>query len=132
MAGLPSGSPDHGRGVEPRFHDVITESAVNGTLTGMEVLANIFGVSGTGGHCIGGITYSFNVWTAGACGTSSVAVSPLPYVNTSDGAAGDYHLTGGAAVDLVTPTTGVYALGFDYDGGLRPRGAGRDAGAHER
>ena len=44
----------------------------------------------------------------------------------------DYHLTGGAAQNLVTPTTGDYALMTDIDGQARPIGPARDAGSDER
>jgi chitodextrinase len=109
---------------------VVIESAVNSTLTGMRVIGNIFGIAP---NCIGNVTYDHNLWSSGSCGTNSGVVSPLPYVNVSDGASGDYHLTTGAApIDSVTTTTGSYALDFDYDGDSRPRGSARDAGADER
>jgi chitodextrinase len=109
---------------------VVIESAVNWTLTGMRVIGNIFGIAP---NCIGNVTYDHNFWRSGSCGTNSGVVSPLPYVNVSDGASGDYHLTAGAApIDAMTTTTGVYALDFDHDGDSRPRGSARDAGADER
>jgi hypothetical protein len=81
--------------------------------------------------CHSGVTFGYNAWVGGKCGSTDVSLGAFPYVNRTIGAE-DYHLTGGAAQDLVTPTTGDYAIALDRDGQARPRGAARDAGADER
>ncbi|HET8606467.1 MAG TPA: hypothetical protein VFL66_05490 [Gaiellaceae bacterium] len=78
-----------------------------------------------------GLSWVDNAWVGGRCGPTDVALASLPYVSTTIGAE-DYHLTGGPAQDLVTPSGGDYALGTDIDGDRRPRGPARDAGADER
>jgi hypothetical protein len=91
----------------------------------------VVGNIGQAPSCWSGVTWAYNAWVGGKCGTTDVSIGSLPYASTTIGSE-DYHLTGGAAVDLVTPTTGDYALGTDIDGQARPRGAARDAGADER
>jgi hypothetical protein len=78
-----------------------------------------------------GLTWAYNAWQGGKCDATDVALTSLPYVNTTIGKE-DYHLTGGPAQDLVTPTGGDYALATDIDGQPRPNGPARDAGADER
>jgi hypothetical protein len=78
-----------------------------------------------------GLVWAYNALVHGRCGETDVALTSLPYLSTSIGSE-DYHLTGGPAQDLVTPTGGDYALATDIDGHHRPDGPGRDAGASER
>jgi hypothetical protein len=78
-----------------------------------------------------GLTWAYNAWMGGRCGATDVALTSLPYANTTIGSE-DYHLTGGPAQDLVTPTGGDYALTRDIEGRHRPDGPARDAGANER
>ena len=79
-----------------------------------------------------GLSYGSNVWAnGGTCGPTDIAIGALPYVDASAGSP-DFHLTGGPAQDLVTPTTGDYALTTDIDGDPRPIGPASDAGADER
>src|SRR5207253_10315658 len=78
-----------------------------------------------------GLTWAYNAWVGGQCGPTDAALTSLPYVNDTIGHE-DYHLTGGPAQDLVTPTGGDYALATDIDGRRRPIGPARDAGADER
>jgi hypothetical protein len=78
-----------------------------------------------------GLTWAYNAWVGGQCGPTDVALTSLPYVSTTIGSE-DYHLTGGPAQDLVTPTESDYALATDIEGRPRPNGPARDAGADER
>jgi hypothetical protein len=78
-----------------------------------------------------GLMWAYNAWVGGRCGPTDAVLPTLPYVSQTIGHE-DYHLTGGAAQDLVTPTTPDYTLRRDIDGQLRPRGDARDAGADER
>ena len=78
-----------------------------------------------------GLLWDYNAWVGGRCGPTDAVLTSLPYVNTAVGSE-DFHLTGGPAQDLVTPTGPDYALATDIDGHHRPRGAARDAGASER
>jgi hypothetical protein len=78
-----------------------------------------------------GLLWAYNAWMGGKCGPTDVAIPSLPYVSTTIGSE-DYHLTGGPAQDLVTPTGPDYALATDIDGQRRPIGPARDAGADER
>jgi hypothetical protein len=121
-----------------RFNSFATDqSLVNEDTIGtnFRAVGNIFGVNGSS-NCIGGITYNFNVWIAGSCGSNSTAQTPLPYVNLDDQGAGDYHLAGAesqAPDNFVTTTTGDFALTTDYDAQARPQDSTtRDAGSDER
>ena len=78
-----------------------------------------------------GLLWAYNALVGGRCGETDVTLASLPYVSTTIGSE-DYHLTGGAAQDLVTPTSRDFALKTDIDGRHRPHGAARDAGANER
>jgi hypothetical protein len=101
----------------------------SGTNENFRVLANIGGKPSS--SSCGRATYGYNVWTGGTCASTDRSVTALPYVSTSLGSP-DFHLTGGVAQDLVTPTTSDYALATDIDGQPRPNGSARDAGADER
>jgi chitodextrinase len=81
--------------------------------------------------CFSGVTFAFNAWLGGTCSGTDVQLGSYPYVSRTIGAE-DFHLTGGPAQDLVTPTTGDYALMTDIDGQTRPIGPARDAGSDER
>lgn len=83
------------------------------------------------GSCsLKGVIYRYNLWKGMACGTGDVNLSgAYPYVNAANGAAMDYHLTGGAARDLVPASES--SLATDVDGGPRPQGARLDAGSDE-
>lgn len=102
-----------------------------GTFTNVRAIGNIFGMSTGNNACIAGITYSFNIWLGGSAGCNATerVISALPYVNPSDLAAGDYHLTGGVPVDFVTSTSTDATLATDFDG--QARSAPRDAGSDE-
>jgi hypothetical protein len=76
------------------------------------------------------VVYRYNLWKGMACGTGDVNLSgAYPYVNAVNGAAMDYHLTGGAARDLVPASES--NLATDIDGQPRPQGARLDAGSDE-
>ena len=105
-----------------------------GTATNVRATGNIFGVSAS---CISGVTYTYNTWTGGTpcTGTGNTTMAVLPYVNTSDVGAGNYHLTGAettAADNAWTPTTGDDALTDDYDLQSRPQDATKDIGSDDR
>jgi hypothetical protein len=92
----------------------------------IRAIGNIFGAAG----CVSDVSYSYNVWITGACGQNA-SNAANPYVNPSDGAAGDYHLGAPSTADnFVTPTGADYALSSDYD--RQTRSAPRDAGSDER
>ncbi len=86
----------------------------------------------TWGSCsLQGVIYRYNLWQGNACGSGDVNLAgAFPYVNTVNGAGMDYHLTGGAALNLVPGTES--SLGDDIDGQARPLGGVRDAGADEK
>jgi hypothetical protein len=83
------------------------------------------------GSCsLKGVVYRYNLWKGMTCGTGDVNLSgAYPYVSAVNGAAMDYHLTGGAARDLVP--TSESNLATDIDGQPRPQGARLDAGSDE-
>jgi chitodextrinase len=95
----------------------------NGTVT---VVGNILGEP----DCIEGAVYLYNVILSGSCsGSGNATVGTLPYINTSSGAAGDYHLVAGSAAERFVPSSAAHsALAIDYDGQARsaPRSAGSD------
>lgn len=72
-----------------------------------------------------GVTFGFNAWIGGTCGSADVSVSN-PFVSLVKGAY-DLHLK--AANDLVTPTTGDYAIPGDID--RQARSTPKDAGSDE-
>ena len=77
------------------------------------------------------VVWGQNAWVDNPCTGADRRLQSLPYVRTQIGSE-DFHLTGGAAQDLVTGTSPDHALGSDIDGEARPRGAARDAGSDER
>jgi hypothetical protein len=78
-----------------------------------------------------GLTWEYNAWWGGTCGAATdVAIPTLPFRDTTVGHE-DYHLTGGAAVDLVPGTDPDQTIATDIDGQSRPIGRARDAGADE-
>jgi chitodextrinase len=93
----------------------------------VRVVGNVGGIQ----PCFSGVVFGYNAWVGGTCASTDVQLGSLPYVSRTIGAE-DYHLTGGPAQDLVTPTTSDYALMTDIDGQARPIGPARDAGADER
>jgi len=97
------------------------------TLSNVRVVGNI-GRSSYG--CQAGGTFAYNVWQSNACSSTDVLVGSLPYLSASI-ASPDFHLSGGPAVDLVPGTNADQQLGIDNDGGTRPLGPARDAGADE-
>ncbi len=94
----------------------------------VRVIGNIIGSWGCAAGQPG-ISYDANAVVGAVCGQSSVELASFPYV-ALEGAI-DFHLSGGAAIDLVKQSGGDYSLGQDEDGQGRPMGAGRDAGADE-
>lgn len=103
------------------------------TYTNMRATGNLIGVR----ECYGSVTYRYNVYdeTLTCSGTGEVALNAaLPYVNTGNTSALDYHLTGAdTSIDNRVPTSvtdGCAAL--DYDGIARPIDTNCDAGADER
>jgi chitodextrinase len=103
-------------------------------VAGVTAIGNV----GPAETCVPGMTYEYNVWVgSGTCGSSDIHVASLPYVNTSDQAAGDYHLAGApgsTSADNFVPCTSPPAnLNHDRDGDARPAaGSTCDAGADER
>ena len=102
------------------------DDEVGASFTNTRILGNRFGSSAS---CLSGMVFSYNVWTSGTCSATDRAEATFNYVNSSDGAAGDYHLTGGVAVGLVTATSADASLAGDFDG--QARSAPRDAGSDE-
>jgi hypothetical protein len=114
------------------FHNGISVTwDQDATHSNFRVIANVGGESDC--QAAPAVTWAYNVWTESdsACSPTDRVVGSLPYVNAAVGGE-DFHLTGGAAQDLVTPSTPDYDLATDIDGQARPRGAARDAGADER
>lgn len=84
--------------------------------------------------CVSAIwTYSFNLVNGVTCSPTDRAIgASFPYVNGAHlHVGGNWHLSGGVAVDFVL--TGILdaLLDTDIDGQLRPQGLARDAGADE-
>jgi hypothetical protein len=105
------------------------DNGVNPAYSNFRVVGNI-GQPTYGSCSLRGVVYRYNLWKGMACGTGDVNLAgAYPYANTVNGAGMDYHLTGGAARDLVP--VGESNLGSDIDGAARPQGAGLDAGADE-
>jgi hypothetical protein len=76
-----------------------------------------------------GLTWAYNAWLNGQCGSTDAALTTLPYANATLGHE-DFDLTGGPALGLVTATGGDYELATDIQARPRPGGA-RDAGADQ-
>jgi hypothetical protein len=93
----------------------------------VRVIGNILGSPG----CTAGTVYQFNLIRGGTCGTSSLNIPALPYVNGSNQAAMDYHLIPNSPAERFVPLTSLDAsLAVDKDGD--PRAVPRDAGSDER
>lgn len=105
------------------------DNGANPAYSNFRVVGNIGQL--TYGSCsLRGVTFRYNLWRGMACGTGDVNLGgAYPYVNTVNGAGMDYHLTGGAARDLVPESES--SLATDIDGQARPMGPRRDAGADE-
>ena len=108
--------------------------AVGGSGVNFRVVGNVgrLDPSDPPGGC-GSATYAYNVWQNGSCSSTdrNLGGAPLPYVNRSNDADFDYHLTGGVAVNLVPGSDSDQQLGSDIDGQGRPAGAAYDAGSDE-
>jgi hypothetical protein len=105
------------------------DNGINPAYVNFKVVGNI-GQPSYGSCSLRGPIYRYNLWKGMACGTGDINLSgAYPFVNTVNGAGMDYHLTGGAARDLVPLAESNLAI--DIDGDARPQGAGLDAGADE-
>ncbi len=105
------------------------DNGVNPAYVNFKAVGNI-GQPTYGSCSLRGVIYRYNAWKGMACGTGDVNLSgAYPYVSAVNSAAMDYHLTGGAARDLVPASES--NLATDIDGKPRPVGAGRDAGSDE-
>jgi hypothetical protein len=98
-------------------------------LPGWKLVGNIFGSNAS---CIPAAPYSYNLMVGGVtCSSSDRQIGALPYVNSSGGANGNYHLSGPSLADGFVPGSAPDSnLATDYDG--QPRNAPRDAGSDER
>jgi chitodextrinase len=77
--------------------------------------------------CLGGVTFSHNVWEGASCSSTDKNVGDVGFVNRG---AVDLHLTAGSpAINAGDP---VNLPGVDIDGQARPLGGAPDAGADER
>ena len=113
------------------FNGIISfdDNGNNPAYSNFRAVGNI-GQPGYGACSLKGVVYRYNLWKGMACGTGDVNLSgAYPYVNTLNGATMDYHLTGGAARDLVPASES--NLVTDIDGNPRPQGARLDAGSDE-
>ncbi len=105
------------------------DNGVNPAYTNFKAVGNI-GQPTFGSCSLRGVIYRYNLWKGMACGTGDVNLGgAYPYANTVNGASMNYHLTGGAARNLVPASES--NLATDIDGQARPIGAARDAGADE-
>ena len=105
------------------------DNGLNPAYVNFKVVGNI-GQPSYGSCSLRGPIYRYNLWKGMACGTGDVNLGgAYPFVNTVNGAGMDYHLTGGAARDLVPVAES--NLTTDIDGAARPQGPGLDAGADE-
>jgi hypothetical protein len=105
------------------------DNGANPAYSNFRVVGNI-GQPTYGSCSLRGVIFRYNVWRGMACGTGDVNLSgSYPFANTVNGAGMDYHLSGGAARDLVPESES--NLATDIDGQARPMGPRRDAGADE-
>jgi hypothetical protein len=105
------------------------DNGLNPAYTNFKAVGNI-GQPMYGSCSLRGVVYRYNLWKGMACGTGDVNLSgAYPFVNPVNGAAMDYHLTGGAARDLVPASESNLATDIDAD--PRPQGARLDAGSDE-
>ncbi len=105
------------------------DNGANPAYTNFKAVGNI-GQPTYGSCSLRGVIYRYNLWKGMACGTGDVDLSgAYPFVNTVNGASMNYHLTGGAAKDLVPATES--NLTTDVDGQARPQGVRLDAGSDE-
>lgn len=141
----PNGHVNSGRAVEfsgggPWHNLLIRQNSVNTAINLNDeapgpqyVNSQMIGNIAVRSNCYNGVTYRDNVWFegSGSCDPSDRVVSGgPPFVNASNHADLDYHLTGGVAVDLVPSS--IDDLAEDIDGDPRPDGAALDAGSDER
>jgi hypothetical protein len=90
-------------------------------------------------YCIDGVSYDSNYFISAGnnqgCGPNKI-IGPVPYINGSDGSAGNYHLAGAkgstGADNLVAQAIANSGLMVDKDGDPRPIDTKREAGADER
>lgn len=105
------------------------DNGANPAYTNFRAVGNI-GQPTYGSCSLRGVVYRYNLWKGMACGTGDVNLGgAYPFVNTVNGSGMNYHLTGGAALNLVP--TSESNLGTDIDGQARPQGARLDAGSDE-
>ncbi len=105
------------------------DNGANPAYANFRVVGNI-GQPTYGACSLSGVIYRYNLWRGMACGTGDVNLSgAYPYASAVNGAGMNYHLTGGAARDLVPASES--NLATDIDGQARPMGPQRDAGADE-
>ncbi len=140
----PNGNPNSGRAVEfsgggPWRDVLIRHNSVNTAINlndgapnpQYENVSVVGNVAERAVACYNGVSYRYNVWFGGGvCDPSDVGVGAPPFVQASDGADLNYHLTGGPAVDLVPASAS--NLADDFDNEARPQGSARDAGSDER
>jgi len=140
----PNGRPNSGRAVEfsgggPWRDVLIRHNSVNTAINlndgapspQYENVSVVGNIAERATACYNGVDYAYNVWFGGGlCDLTDIPVSVPPFLNASDRAGLDYHLTGGPAVDLVPAAAS--NLADDFDNEKRPQGSARDAGADER
>ena len=114
------------------FNDVLSvdDNGVNPAYSNFRVVANVGKLPFNA--CGQQVSFSYNVWQGQACTSTDRGLggAALPFVNSSDTASLDYHLTGGVAQDLVPDAAS--SVMRDIDGDARPMGGARDAGSDER